>query len=151
MWKIAIAKRSLIGLTLGAAFLSAAPISLSWSPASAPSLSLNRADARIGHPLTPGSIAGVNRRVNRRMARRGYYGGGYYGGGAVAAGAVGAAAIAGSNSGYNGLYSYAPPVTNTAATSTDSTTTSGTQFTVHNSPELYAACLERTFGACPGQ
>ena len=41
-----------------------------------------QAQAEIGRPLTPGSIAGVNRRVNRRAARRAYYGygaGGYYG------------------------------------------------------------------------
>ena len=25
--------------------------------------------ARVGHPLTPGSVAGVNRRQNRRCAR----------------------------------------------------------------------------------
>jgi hypothetical protein len=37
-----------------------------------------QAEARIGNPLSPGSIAGVNRRVERRAYRRGYYGGGYY-------------------------------------------------------------------------
>jgi hypothetical protein len=30
------------------------------------SLSVDRADARIGRPLTPGSVAGVNRRVRRQ-------------------------------------------------------------------------------------
>jgi hypothetical protein len=46
-----------------------------------PSSLVSRAEARIGNPLTPGSIAGVNRRVQRRAYRRAYYGGGYYGGG----------------------------------------------------------------------
>jgi hypothetical protein len=34
------------------------------------SVSLNSAEARIGRPLTPGSVAGVNRRVHRRVYRR---------------------------------------------------------------------------------
>jgi len=33
----------------------------------------------IGRPLTPGSVAGVNRRVHRRAYRHGYYGYGGYG------------------------------------------------------------------------
>ena len=39
------------------------------------------ADARIGRPLTPGSVAGVARRQTRRaVVRHGaYYGAGYYG------------------------------------------------------------------------
>jgi hypothetical protein len=36
-----------------------------------------RASAVIGRPLTPGSVAGVNRRVHRRAYRHGYYGYGY--------------------------------------------------------------------------
>ena len=66
-------KISVIGATLlGAAVLCAAPISLHLSH-----LSVDKAQARIGRPLTPGSIAGVHRRVERREYRRGYYGGGY--------------------------------------------------------------------------
>ena len=38
--------------------------------------SVDKAQARIGRPLTPGSIAGVHRRYERRA---GYYGSGYYG------------------------------------------------------------------------
>ena len=47
---------------------------------------VSQAEARVGQPLTPGSVAGVHRRVERRADRRGYY----YGtrAGAVAAGAV---------------------------------------------------------------
>ena len=75
-------KLSVIGATLvGALMLCAAPISLHQSQDKGTSLSVDKAQARIGHPLTPGSIAGVHRRVERRAYRRGYYGGGYYGGG----------------------------------------------------------------------
>jgi len=76
-----------IGVT--AAILCAAPVSLRWTPAQTPSVSVDIANARIGRPLTPMSVAGVNRRVNRRA---------YYG--AAAAGAVAAGAA-----GY-GLYNY---------------------------------------------
>jgi hypothetical protein len=97
-------KNSLFAITLGAAVL-AVPISLHWSPTKTLSLSLDTANARIGHPLSPGSIAGVHRRVYRRAARRGYY----YGAGAYGAGVVGAAA-AGAYHGYYGNYGYAGAV-----------------------------------------
>jgi hypothetical protein len=47
------------------------------SPTKEVRLSLDAAEARIGRPLTPFSVAGVH----RRMYRRAYYGGysGYYG------------------------------------------------------------------------
>ena len=62
---------SKIGATLlGAAMLIAAPISLNKSSDEGLSVSLNSAEARIGRPLTPGSVAGVNRRVHRRAYRR---------------------------------------------------------------------------------
>ncbi|HXX50405.1 MAG TPA: hypothetical protein VEI98_03830 [Xanthobacteraceae bacterium] len=67
-----------LGIAAAAALFCAAPVSVHWSPAKAPSLSVDTASARLGHPLTPMSVAGVNRRVNRRA---------YYG--AAAAGAVG--------------------------------------------------------------
>jgi hypothetical protein len=75
-------KQTLLGIAVSAALLAAAPISIQWSPAKTLTVSLNTADARIGRPLTPGSVAGVNRRVHRRA----YYN---YGGqaGAAAAGA----------------------------------------------------------------
>ena len=72
---------------------------------------ITQADARIGRPLTPGSVAGVARRTERRAYRRGaivggtvvgagaYYGaGGYYGGGAAGTGlgAYGPGPVAGS-------------------------------------------------------
>jgi hypothetical protein len=69
-------KISVIGATLvAAAVLCSAPISLHQSQDKGLTLSVDKARAVIGRPLTPGSIAGVH----RRAYRRGYYGGGYYG------------------------------------------------------------------------
>jgi hypothetical protein len=76
-------RSSALGIIAATALCCAAPLSLHWSQANTPSLSVDTAEARIGHPLTPGSVAGVNRRVNRRA---------YYG--AAAAGAVGAGVYA---------------------------------------------------------
>jgi hypothetical protein len=75
-------KLSVLGAALGA-LLCTAPVSLHWSPAGTVSISVDKAAARVGRPLTPGSVAGVHRRVNRRA---------YYGAAAGAA-AVGAAAV----------------------------------------------------------
>jgi hypothetical protein len=84
-------KMSVIGATLvAAAVLCAAPISLHQSQDKGLTLSVDKARARIGRPLTPGSIAGVHRRYERRAGYyghgyygRGYYGRGYYGHGGV--------------------------------------------------------------------
>jgi len=73
-------KLTILGIVLGVAALWAMPVSVQWSPT--PQLSLDRAEARVGRPLTPMSVAGVNRRWHRRA----YYGaalgaaavGGYY-------------------------------------------------------------------------
>ena len=71
-------KISVIGATLvAAAVLCAAPISLHQTQDKGLTLSVDKARAVIGRPLTPGSIAGVHRRHERRAYRRGYYGGGY--------------------------------------------------------------------------
>ena len=78
-------KISVIAATfVGAAMLCAAPISLHQSQDKGLTLSVDKAQARIGRPLTPGSIAGVHRRYERRAYRRGYGqgysgSGGYYG------------------------------------------------------------------------
>jgi hypothetical protein len=66
---------------VGAALLTAAPFSLQWSQ-KAVTLSLDSADARIGRPLTPFSVAGVHRRAYRRAVyEAAAYGvGSYYGG-----------------------------------------------------------------------
>ena len=75
-------KISVFGATLlGAAVLCAAPISLHLSQDKGMSLSADEAQARIGRPLSPGSIAGVHRRSERRAYRRGSYGQGYSGSG----------------------------------------------------------------------
>ena len=75
-------KISVLGATLlGAAVLCAAPISLHLSQDKGMSLSADEAQARIGRPLSPGSIAGVHRRYERRAYRRGSYGQGYSGSG----------------------------------------------------------------------
>ena len=66
---------SLLGMT---ALFCAVPVSLQLSQDKL-SVSFDSARARVGNPLTPGSVAGVHRRVERRTARRAYYGG--YGGG----------------------------------------------------------------------
>ncbi len=40
--------------------------SFEWSPSDGLSLSVNAAEARVGRPLTPVSVAGVARRTTRR-------------------------------------------------------------------------------------
>ena len=70
-------KLSMLSTVVGATLLCAAPISLHWSPTKQLDVSLDTAQARIGRPLTPFSVAGVNRRMNRRAYYGGY--GGYYG------------------------------------------------------------------------
>jgi hypothetical protein len=65
-------KLSIVGILVGAALLTATPLSLQWSQKTVV-LSLDSADARVGRPLTATSVAGVNRRVHRRAYRRAYY------------------------------------------------------------------------------
>jgi hypothetical protein len=78
-------KQNLRKVTLAApTFLFAGLLSFGWSGQSGFSLSVEKAEARVGRPLTPVSVAGVARRQNRRAG----YG---YG----AAGAVGTAAAIG--------------------------------------------------------
>ncbi len=40
--------------------------SINWSPGRGPSLAVDNAQARVGRPLTPVSVAGVARRTTRR-------------------------------------------------------------------------------------
>ena len=68
----------IIATLVGAAVLCAAPISLQLSQDKGLSLSIDKARAVIGRPLTPGSVAGVHRRHHRRAYRHGYYGHGGY-------------------------------------------------------------------------
>src|ERR1700730_13083529 len=75
------------------AFTCAALLSFGWSEQGGISLSIESAQARVGRPLTPVSVAGVARRQTRRAV---------YGAGAVGAGAaaVGTAAAVGATSPY---------------------------------------------------
>jgi hypothetical protein len=65
-----VKKLSMLGVILCASVACATPFSIHGSPANTLWLSLDKADARVGRPLTPMSVAGVNRRVHRRA----YYG-----------------------------------------------------------------------------
>jgi hypothetical protein len=80
-------------------FACATLLSFGWSEQRGISLSIESAQARIGRPWTPVSVAGVARRHYRRAA----YG---YGAGVVGVGAVGAAAVAANRWGYYGGYPY---------------------------------------------
>ena len=73
-------KGTILGTIVGAALLAAAPFSLQWSQKTV-ALSLDSADARIGRPLTPLSVAGVHRRAYRRAVygAAAYGVGSYYG------------------------------------------------------------------------
>ena len=73
-------KGTILGTIVGAALLATAPFSLQWSQKTV-TLSLDSADARIGRPLTPMSVAGVHRRAYRRAAygAAAYGVGSYYG------------------------------------------------------------------------
>jgi hypothetical protein len=64
----------MLGIIAGAALLTATPLSLQWSQKTV-ALSVDSADARIGRPLTPLSVAGVHRRAYRRAYRGAVYGG----------------------------------------------------------------------------
>jgi hypothetical protein len=86
-------KLMLFGVALGTALWCAAPVSLHWSPANTIAVSVDKAEARVGRPGTPMSVAGVNRRMNRRA---------YYG-------AAAGAAAAGAYYNYHGAHcGYAP-------------------------------------------
>ena len=73
-------KGTILGTIVGAALLTAAPFSLQWSQRTV-TLSLDSADARLGRPLTPMSVAGVHRRAYRRAVygAAAYGVGSYYG------------------------------------------------------------------------
>ena len=62
-------KLALIGATVvSAVVLSAAPVSVKWSAERNLSVSQDKAVAEVGRPGTPGSVAGVARRAERRCA-----------------------------------------------------------------------------------
>jgi hypothetical protein len=57
---------------VSAVVLSASPVSVQWSAEKNLSVSQDKAFAVVGRPATPGSVAGVHRRAERRAYRRGY-------------------------------------------------------------------------------
>ena len=73
------------------AFTCAALLSFGWSEQGGVLLSIESAQARVGRPLTPVSVAGVARRQNRRAV----YGAGVVGAGAAAVGTAAAIGTAG--------------------------------------------------------
>jgi hypothetical protein len=119
-------------------------ISFDWSARQGVSLSVESAQARIGRPLTPVSVAGVARRQYRRTAYG--YGAGVVGAG-LAAGAVVAAATSPWGYGYYGgrpygyqggtYYSIDP---NAAYASADQTWAGGSSGYYGESPWGYYEC-----------
>ena len=88
------------------AFTCAALFSFGWSERGDVSLSVESAQARVGRPLTPMSVAGVARRQNRRAA----YGYGVAGAAAIGtAAAIGSSAAVGSAGYYAGTGYYGGP------------------------------------------
>jgi hypothetical protein len=94
------------------AFACAAVLTFGWSDQDGVSLSVESAQARVGRPLTPVSVAGVA----RRQTRRAVYGAGVVGAGVIGAGAYyagrgyyggGPYAYYGSGNGYQGWEDYA--------------------------------------------
>ena len=99
--KLALKRTAIATSTVACAAL----LSFSWSEQRGVSLGIESAQARIGRPLTPMSVAGVARRQYRRAAYG--YGAGVVGAG-LAAGAIGAAAVAATSPyGYYGGGPYA--------------------------------------------
>lgn len=63
-------KLIVVGTTLvGSLMLCAIPLSVHVSEDAVVSVAVDTADARIGRPATPGSVAGVARRTTRRAVR----------------------------------------------------------------------------------
>ena len=79
-------------------FACAALLSFGWSEQRGISLSVESAQARVGRPLTPVSVAGVA----RRQTRRAVYGAGAIGAGAAAVGTAAAVAATSPNWGWGG-------------------------------------------------
>jgi hypothetical protein len=85
-------KMSLKTIAIAAsAFVCATLLSFEWSEQGAVSLAVDSAQARVGRPLTPVSVAGVARRTTRRA---------YYGAAAAGAAAAGTAYYYGSQPSY---------------------------------------------------
>ena len=92
MKQMSLTKVVIAASTFGCAAL----LSFSWSEQRGVSLSVESAQARVGRPLTPVSVAGVA----RRQTRRAVYGAGVVGAGAVAVGTAAAVAATSPNWGW---------------------------------------------------
>jgi hypothetical protein len=90
------------GVIAASTFACAALLSFGWSEQRGISLSVESAQARVGRPLTPVSVAGVARRHTRRAVYGGGYGAGVVGAGAVAAGTAAAVAATSPSWGWGG-------------------------------------------------
>jgi hypothetical protein len=80
MRKISVKQASLASAALAFGILA----SINWSPGEGPSVGVESAQARVGRPLTPVSVAGVARRSTRRAV---------VGGAAVGAAAYGTGCV----------------------------------------------------------
>jgi len=96
-------KLGIISLSAATALLCAVPVSLQMSQNTL-SISLDKASARVGNPLSAGSVAGVHRRAARRTARSAYTGGYAYGIGTGVG--VAAAGVAARGAYYDGQSGY---------------------------------------------
>jgi hypothetical protein len=65
--------KKLAVICAAAAMLCAMPVSINTSSEAGLTLSVDQAQARVGRPLTPVSVAGVARRTTRRTVRRNVY------------------------------------------------------------------------------
>jgi hypothetical protein len=105
-------KHNLRKVTLAAsAFAFAGLLSFGWSEQSGLSLSIGKAEARVGRPLTPMSGAGVARRHYRRAAvgtaaavGATAWGAGYYTGAGYAGAPYAGNTFLGANAAYHGSY-----------------------------------------------
>jgi hypothetical protein len=86
------------GVIAASTFACAALLSFGWSEQRGISISVESAQARVGRPLTPVSVAGVARRHNRRAV----YGAAAVGAGAVAVGTAAAVAATSPSWGWGG-------------------------------------------------
>lgn len=62
--------KKLAMLVAAAGLFCGVPLSVELSRSSAPVLTIDSAQARVGRPATPGSVAGVARRTTRRTVGR---------------------------------------------------------------------------------
>jgi hypothetical protein len=98
-WRKAMKQMSLTTVAIAAStFACAALLSFGWSEQRGLSLSVEKAEARVGRPLTPVSVAGVARRQNRRAV----YGAGVVGAGAAAVGTAAPVVATSPNWGWGG-------------------------------------------------